>query len=67
MPDAFLFRSILDSAAIESYLVDENLIRVDWLWCDLLGRIKPCVRNADAEAALNLLEQDVMEKFPSGD
>lgn len=63
MPDAFLFSSILDSAGIESYLADENLIRMDWLWCDFLGRIKLCVRNADAEAALNLLEQDVIEKF----
>jgi hypothetical protein len=63
MPDAFLFSSILDSAGIESYLADENLIRVDWLWCDFLGRIKLCVRNADAEVALNLLAQDVIEKF----
>ena len=63
MPDAFLFSSILDSADIENYLADENLIRMDWLWCDFLGRIKLCVRNADAEAALSLLEQDVIEKF----
>jgi hypothetical protein len=63
MPDAFLFSSILDSAEIENYLADENLIRMDWLWCDFLGRIKLCVRNADAEAALNLLEQDVIAKF----
>jgi ribosomal protein L37AE/L43A len=63
MPDAFLFSSILDSAGIESYLADGNLIRMDWFWCDFLGRIKLCVGNADAEAALNLLEQDVMEKF----
>jgi hypothetical protein len=63
MPDAFLFSSILDSADIENYLADENLIRMEWLWCDFLGRIKLCVRNADAEAALNLLGQDVIEKF----
>jgi hypothetical protein len=63
MPDALLFSSILYSADIENYLADENLIHMDWLWCDFLGRIKLCVRNADAEAALNLLEQDVIEKF----
>ncbi len=63
MPDAFLFGSVLDSAGIECYLADENTIRMDWFWCDFLGRVKLCVRNADAEAALNLLEQDVIEKF----
>ena len=63
MPEALLLSSILDSADIENYLADENLIHMDWLWCDFLGRIKLCVRNADAETALNLLDQDVTERF----
>jgi hypothetical protein len=63
MPDAFLFGSILDSAGIECYLADENLIRMDWFWCDFLGRIKLCVRKADADAASSLLDQGVPEKF----
>ncbi len=63
MPDAFLFGSILDSAGIEYYLADENTIRMDWFWCDLLGRIKLCVRNVNAETASSLLDQGVLEKF----
>jgi len=63
MLDAFLFSSILDSADIENYLADENLIRMDWLWCDFLGRIKLCVRNMDAETASSLLDQNVPERF----
>src|SRR6266852_7657611 len=63
MPDAFLFRSILDSADIECYLADENTIRMDWFWSNLLGRIKLCVRKADADAASSLLEQGVPERF----
>jgi hypothetical protein len=63
MPDAFLFGSVLDSAGIECYLADENTIRMDWFWSNLLGRIKLCVRSADADAASSLLDQGVPEKF----
>ncbi len=63
MPDAFLFGGILDSAGIEFFLADENTIRMDWFWSNLLGRIKLCVRKADADEASSLLEQGVPEKF----
>jgi hypothetical protein len=63
MPDAFLFSSVLDSAGIECYLADENTIRMDWFWSNLLGRIKLCVRREDAETASSLLDQGVPEKF----
>src|SRR5438445_10240740 len=63
MPDAFLFGSMLDSADIEYYLADENLIRMDWFWSNFLGRIKLYVRRADADAASSLLDQGVPEKF----
>jgi hypothetical protein len=63
MPEALLYGSVLDSAGVECYLADENLIRMDWFWCDFLGRIKLCVRNVDAETASSLLEQGVPERF----
>jgi hypothetical protein len=63
MPDAFLFGSMLDSAEIEYNLADENLIRMNWFWSNVLGRIKLCVRKADADEASSLLEQGVPEKF----
>jgi len=63
MPDAFLYISLLDSAGIECYLADENTIRMDWFWSNLLGRIKLCVRRADADEASSLLDQGVPEKF----
>jgi hypothetical protein len=63
LPDAHLFNSILDSAGIECFLADENTIRMDWFWSNLLGRIKLCVREVDADAASSLLEQSVPEVF----
>lgn len=63
LPHALLFRSILDSAAVECFLADENTIRMDWFWSNLLGRVKLCVRNADADSAASLLDQGAPEKF----
>src|SRR6266478_3142091 len=64
MPDAFLFGSILDSASIECFLADENIIRMDWFWSNFLGGIKLCVRRADADTASILLNgHSVPEKF----
>ena len=62
-PDAFLFKSILDSAAIECFLVDENTIRMNWFWSNFLGGIKLCVRATDIDTASSLLVQPVVERF----
>lgn len=63
LPDAILFESILDSAGIERFLADENTIRMDWLWSNLLGGIKLCVRKSDADEALSLLDQPILDRF----
>ena len=63
LPEALLLKSILDSAGIECFLGDENTIRMDWFWSNLLGGVKICVRKADAEAASSLLEQASPEGF----
>lgn len=63
LPDAFLFQSILDSADIECFLADENTIRIDWFWSNLLGGIKLFVRAADAGTASALFEQPTLESF----
>jgi len=56
LPEALLAKSVLDSAGIECFLGDANLIRIDWLWSNLLGGIKLRVRNEDALVASQLLE-----------
>lgn len=63
LPDAFLFQSILDSANIEYFLADEDTIRLNWFWSNLLGGIKLFVRAADAGPASALLDQPVLESF----
>jgi len=63
LPDALLAKSILDSAEVKCFLFDENTIRMDWLWSNLLGGVKLCVKEEDAAAASGLLDQKPEEKF----
>ena len=63
LPEALLSKSILESAGIESFLGDENLIRIDWFYSNLVGGIKLLVRGEDAETASKLLAQDTPDKF----
>jgi hypothetical protein len=56
LPEALLAKSALESAGIECFLGDDNLIRMDWLWSNLLGGVKLRVRQEDAIVASRLLE-----------
>ncbi len=57
LPEALLAKSILDSAGIESFLGDQNIIRMDWFLSNALGGVKLRVREEDVEAATALLNQ----------
>jgi hypothetical protein len=61
LPDALLAKGSLESAGIEAYLVDDNMIRMDWFISNLLGEIKLKVRPEDAEAANEILNQPIPE------
>ena len=59
LPEALLAKGSLASAGIESFLADDNMVRMDWFISNLVGGIKLCVRPEDAEAALEMLEQPI--------
>jgi hypothetical protein len=61
--EAMIAKSMLDSAGIECFLGDENLVRLDWFYSNLVGGIKLMVREEDAETARKLLEENIPEKF----
>ena len=63
LPEALLSKSILESADIEGFLADENLVRIDWFYSNLVGGIKLFVRAQDAETARKLLAQETPAKF----
>jgi hypothetical protein len=57
LTEALLAKGSLDSAGIETFLADDNTVRVDWLWPNLLGGIKLLVDAENAEAADEILNQ----------
>jgi len=61
--DALVAKNVLDSAGIECYLGDENVIRMDWFWSNFLGGVKLRVPRDEVAAAAELLDQSALEAF----
>lgn len=61
LPEAMAAKSVLDSAEIPSVLRDENTVRIQWMWSNVLGGIRLQVRQEDLEDAEHLLSQPVPE------
>jgi hypothetical protein len=61
LPEALLAKGSLESAGIECFLADENLVRLDWFISNFIGGIKLRVRPPDAENALRILNEPILE------
>jgi hypothetical protein len=61
LPEALLAKGSLESAGIECFLADENLVRLDWFISNFIGGIKLNVRPADEANARNLLDEPILE------
>ena len=63
LPEALLAKGALDAAGIESFLVDDNMVRLDWFISSGLGGIKLRVRKDDVGEARALLSEPIPETF----
>ncbi|MGH9516463.1 MAG: hypothetical protein ACRD3P_12395 [Terriglobales bacterium] len=63
LPEAMLAKGKLASEGVESYLGDDNTVRMDWLWSNLLGGVKLLVRPEDVEAATHILSEPIPEEI----
>jgi hypothetical protein len=61
VPEALLAKGILDSAGIQCFLADQNIIRLDWFLSNALGGVKLLVKAEDVIAANELLNQRAPE------
>ncbi len=61
LPEALLAKGCLESAGIECFLGDENLVRLDWFISNFIGGIKLNVKVADAENARQILDEPILE------
>ena len=57
MPEALLAKGLLESAGIECFFGDDNIVRLDWFISNLVGGVKLLVKPEDAETAHELLDQ----------
>lgn len=61
LPEALLAKGSLESAGIECFLRDDNMVRLDWFISNLLGGIKLCVRPENVQNARQLLDEPILE------
>lgn len=61
LPEALLAKGSLESAGIECALIDDNMVRLDWLISNLLGGIKLQVKAEDSDVAEEMLRQPIPE------
>ncbi len=67
LSEAIVARAALESAGMECFLQDENTIRLDWAWSNLLGGLRLQVPQQDAVRALELLSQPRPETIEFAD
>lgn len=60
---AWIAKTSLESAGIECFLGDENIIRMDWFYSNLIGGVKLRVVEQDADAARAILAAPQLESF----
>ena len=61
LPEALLAKGSLESAGIECFLADENLVRLDWFISNFIGGIKLRVKPHDAKSAQAILDEPILE------
>jgi hypothetical protein len=61
VPEALLAKGRLDSAGIECFLADDNMVRMDWFISNLLGGVKLMVDPEQFTDASQLLNESVAD------
>jgi ribosomal protein S27AE len=63
LPEALLARGKLESAGIETFLADDNMVRLDWFMSQLIGGIRLQVRPEEEAAARAVLAEPIPESY----
>ncbi|HLV88506.1 MAG TPA: hypothetical protein VKV39_16090 [Candidatus Sulfotelmatobacter sp.] len=61
LPEALLAKGSLESAGIECFLRDDNLVRLDWFISNFIGGIKLCVNPEEFIKAQQILNEPILE------
>ena len=60
LSEALLAKGSLESAGIECFLRDDNMVRLDWFMVNVIGGIKLMVPAESAETALAYLNRPML-------
>jgi Putative prokaryotic signal transducing protein len=63
LAEAQVAKGVLDSAGIACYLRDENALRMQWVWSNLLGGVRLQVNEKDRAAVEAVLGQPIPEQI----
>ncbi|MGC2193301.1 MAG: DUF2007 domain-containing protein [Terriglobales bacterium] len=63
LPEALLAKGSLESAGIECFLADDNMVRMDWFISNFIGGVKLQVKADDGAIATEILDQPIPEDF----
>jgi hypothetical protein len=58
--EALFAKGSLESAGVECFLMDDNMVRLDWFMVNVLGGIKLKVAAEDAETARAFLNRPML-------
>jgi hypothetical protein len=64
---AYAGRSLLESAGIPAWIADENLVRMDWFYSNLIGGMRLQVDESKEAAAREILEAGAPETITYGE
>ena len=63
LPEALLAKGKLESAGVQCFLADSELVRADWLWSNAIGNMRLQVKSEDVQEALSILREPPPEIF----
>ncbi len=65
LPEAWIAKGKLESAGVQCFLADDNMVRMGWFYGNAVGGIKLQVADEYAQAASELLSESTPEDLPS--
>ena len=63
LPEALLAKGSIESAGIESFLADDNMVRMDWFISNLLGGVKLLVDASDFSEVVRILNEPIPQEL----
>jgi hypothetical protein len=65
--EAHLFRTRLEAVGVPAFVLDENMVQLDWLYSNAIGGVRVQVADEDFEATKEFLAADTDQSSPDAE